>query len=165
MRTAVVLALAIALAGCGGSDTVDSQQIEKGIESSLSTSDVKVTSASCPSDVKKEKGGTFDCTVKLSNGGSGKVEVTQQGANHFTYEFVPGSVQVPGSYVDQQLEAALAKEGITGATVTCPSNIIVKTDSPVTCNVTGAQGKATTEVTFTFTSEDGEVDSSSVSTS
>jgi hypothetical protein len=43
--------------------------------------------------------------------------------------------------------------------------IIVKTDSPVTCDVTGAQGHATTEVTFEFSSADGEVSQSSVSTS
>jgi hypothetical protein len=164
MKWQAVLVMALALGACGDS-TVDSSQIEDGIESSLSTADVKVTSANCPADEKKEKGASFDCTVKLSNGGTGKVEVTQQGGNRYTYTFVPGSVEVPGSYVDQQLEQQLAKQGVSNATVTCPSMIIVKTDSPVTCDVTGAQGRATTKVTFEFSSADGEVSQSSVSTS
>jgi hypothetical protein len=166
-RAALSLATALLLAGagCGRSDTVDSQEVEDGIVSSLSTGTVKVTKADCPSDVKKQKGATFDCTVTLSNGGTGKVKVTQQGANRYTYAFVNGSVQIPGSSVDQQIETQLAKQGIANATVTCPSNIIVKENSPVTCNVTGAQGVAATEVTFEFSSADGEVSPSSVSTS
>lgn len=158
------MAVGVVAGGCGD-DTVDNQKVEQGIESSLSSSQVKVTSASCPSDEKKQKGASFNCNVKLSNGGSGKVEVTQQGGNHYTYKFVEGSVQVPGSYVDQQIEAQLEKQGITGATVQCPNTIIVKLQSPVTCNVTGAGGRATTEVTFEFQTADGEVNSSSVNTS
>lgn len=172
------LVVAAAVAGCGSDSggstasgtaaasarTVDTQQVEQGIEKSLSTSQVQVTSVDCPSDVPKKQGATFQCTVKLSNGGAGKVEVTQQGANRYTYSFVDGSVQIPGSWVDQQIEAELDKEGFPNATVECPSNIIVKTNSPVTCNVTGAGG-GTTEVTFEFSSEDGTVDSSSVSSS
>jgi len=163
-RLVLLVAVGVLAGGCGD-DTVDNQQVEQGIQSSLSSSQVKVTSASCPSDEKKQKGATFDCNVKLSNGGSGKVEVTQHGGNRYTYTFVAGSVQVPGSYVDQQIEAQLEKQGITGATVECPDTIIVKLQSPVTCNVTGAGGKATTEVTFEFSSADGEVSSSSVSPS
>src|SRR5215211_7343845 len=48
--------------------TVDSSQVEQGIEQDLSTSTVEVTGASCPSDVEKQKGATFTCSVKLSNG-------------------------------------------------------------------------------------------------
>ena len=164
MRRLVPLAAVVAcgLAACG-SDTVDTAQIEQGIEKSLSTSGVKVTKADCPSDVKKEKGDTFNCTVSLSNGGTGKVKVTQDGANHYTYAFVPGSVQIPGSYAEEQIQKELESEGISGATVNCPDNIIVKVGTTVTCNVSGA--KAVAQVTFTFSEEDGEVDPSSVSTS
>src|SRR6266576_2359647 len=91
-----------AVAGCGSSSsttaptstasgrTVNQTQVEQGIEQSLSTSSVKVTSAKCPSNVSVQVGATFTCSVTLSNGGTGKVTVTQLGANHYKYAFAPG---------------------------------------------------------------------------
>ena len=166
---------ALALGGCGSSDnstatsaqtrTVDDQQVEQGIEKSLSTSSEKVTNVSCPSDVPVEKGDTFTCSVTFSNDATGKVTVTQEGANHYTYKLKSGSVQIPGSAVESQLEKELAAEGAPNATVNCPDNIIVKTGTTVTCDVSGAQGVANGTVTFTFSDAEGTVDSSSVKTS
>src|SRR5947209_10097216 len=136
MRRVGGLALAVTLggiaAGCGTSKsgststtkststattaaarTVDDQQVEQGIQSSLSTSSVKVTKASCPPDVPVQSGGTFSCSVTFSNGATGKVTVTQKGAGRYSYAVTPGSVQIPGSEVDQQIEAQLAKQGIS----------------------------------------------------
>jgi len=166
--------VALAVAGCGSSDdstatsaeprTVDDQQVEQGIEQSLSTSSEKVTSASCPSDVAVQKGDTFTCSVTFSNDATGKVTVTQQGANHYTYALKSGSVQIPGSSVETSLEKDLAAAGAPGATVNCPDNIIVKTGTTVTCDVSGAQGVANGSVTFTFSDAEGTVDPSSVKT-
>lgn len=156
---------AVLVAGCGGGSaqrTVDAAQVEKGLEASLSTSAVKVQDASCPADVAVEKGATFTCSVKLSNGGTGKVTVTQQGANHYTYEFMPGSVQVPGSTVERAIEASLAAQGAANATVSCPETIIVKLNTSVTCQLSGAQGAITGEVRFTFSEANGTVDPESV---
>jgi len=36
--------------------------------------------------------------------------------------------------------------------MTCPSNIIIKVGTTVTCDVRGGPGRATSQVTFTFTS-------------
>ena len=167
--------VALALAGCGSSSdstatsaqtrTVDDQQVEQGIEQSLSSSSAKVTKASCPSDVPVQKGDTFTCSVTFSNDATGKVTVTQKGANHYTYALKSGSVQIPGSAVDQQLEKELASAGAPNATVKCPDNIIVKTGTTVTCDVSGAQGVANGTVTFTFSDAEGTVDPSSVKTS
>jgi hypothetical protein len=74
-------------------------------------------------------------------------------------------VQIPGASVDKTLEKRLAQQGAPNATVNCPQNIIVKVGTTVTCNVSGASGKATSTVTFTFSSDTGEVDPSSVKTS
>ena len=104
-------------------DTVDASKAEQGIESSsLSTSTTQITSASCPGDVKKEKGGTFTCDVKLSGGGKAEVTVTQT-SNHntFSYAFKSGSVVLPGSTVDKEVEQDLANAGIKDATVNCPA--------------------------------------------
>jgi hypothetical protein len=172
--------LALAMPGCGGDDstdakaktatptpapTVDDAQVEQGIKDSLSTASVKVTSAKCPSDVQAKSGKTFTCNVTFSNGATGKATVTQVGPNKFTYELKPGSVQVPGDVADAAVEQQLAAQGIPNATVSCPQNIIVKTGTTVTCNITGAQDAATSTVTFTFSNAEGSVDPSSVSTS
>ena len=178
--TITFVALALAVTGCGGGDstkataetatprpaaTVDDAEVEQGIKDSLSTSSVKVTSAKCPTDVQAKAGTTFTCDVTFSNGATGKATVTQSGPNRFTYELEPGSVQVPGEVADAALEEQLAAQGIPNATVNCPQNIIVKTGTTVTCDVSGAQGAATSTVTFTFSSAEGSVDPSSVSTS
>ena len=173
-EVAAVLALGVlALAGCGGDDsseaggstTVDDAQVEKGIEDDLSTAAVEVTTAKCPTDVKSESGAKFTCTVTFSNGATGKATVTQSGRNNFTYELKPGSVQVPGETANAAIEKQLAVQGAPNATVTCPENIIVKVGTTVTCNVSGAEGAASGTVTFTFSSAEGAVDPSSVSTS
>jgi hypothetical protein len=166
------LAVAALSAGCGSSSndaatsadpkTVDDAQVEQGIKDDLSTSSVKVTSAKCPSDVTVVKGDTFTCTIAFDNGATGKATVTQQGLNKYTYELKPGSVQVPGSTADAAVEKSLAAQGVPNATVNCPENIIVKTGTTVTCNVSGAQAIASGTVTFTFSNAEGTVDPASV---
>ena len=166
---------ALALAGCGSSDnndtatsaptrTVDDATVEQGITDDLSTSSEKVTDVKCPSDVAVQQGDTFTCTVTFSNGATGKAKVTQQGGNRYSYSLEAGSVQIPGSEVETSLEKDLAAQGAPNATVTCPQTIIVKVGTTVTCNVSGAQGAATGEVTFTFSDDEGTIDTSSVDT-
>ena len=171
-------ALALALGGCDDSGsaskmgtatpapvrTVDDSTVESGITQDLSSSGAEVTKVTCPSDQKVQVGSTFRCTVTWSNGATGKVEVTQQGAGRYTYEPVAGSVQIPGASVDEELEAQLAKEGAPNATVNCPDTIVVKTGTTVTCDVKGGSGNVGGTVTFTFSSAEGTVDPSSVST-
>jgi plastocyanin len=162
---AVVVGL-LATAGCGSDDTVDASKAEQGIESSsLSTSTTQITSASCPDDVKKEKDKTFTCDVKLSGGGKAQVTVTQT-TNHdtFSYAFRSGTVELPGSTVDKEIEQELADAGIKGATVNCPATIPVKPGTTVTCPVTSSSGRNAT-VSFEFTDSSGTVDSSSVTES
>jgi len=181
--SAVALAvLALIVAACGGDSdndttaaaatdtpkpaaTVDDSQVEQGIEENLSTSSLKVTSAKCPDGVEQKTGKTFTCNVTFSNGATGKATVTEVGPNKYTYQLKPGSVQVSGEVADAALEKQLAAQGIPNATVTCPENIIVKTGTTVTCNVTGAQGAATSTVTFSFSNAEGSISPSSVKTS
>jgi hypothetical protein len=163
---AATFAGALLPSACGGDDTVDPSKAEQGIEnSSLSTSTTQITSASCPDDVNKEKGKTFTCDVKLSGGGKAEVTATQT-SNHdtFSYTFKSGSVVLPGSTVDEEIEQDLADSGVKGATVNCPASVPVKTGTTVTCPVTTSSGRQAT-VSFTFTSSSGTVDSSSVNES
>src|SRR5215213_1987582 len=92
----LLLASAAVPAGCGGDDTVDAAEVEQGLEQQLSTSSAKVTSASCPADVKAEDGAAFTCSVKFDTGASGKATVTQESRSEFTYALKPGSVKIPG---------------------------------------------------------------------
>jgi hypothetical protein len=145
--------------------TVDTSAVETDIKQQYSTSAVKTSSVKCPKDVKSKAGATFKCDVTWSNGATGKVKVTEKSPSQFSYEIVSGSVQIPGESVDQTLEKDLAAQGAPNATVNCPQNIIVKVGTTVTCNVSGGGGKANGTVTFTFSSETGAVDPSSVTTS
>lgn len=157
----MALTAVLLVPGCGSPKTVDTTEIESQMKTQLSTGSVTVTSAKCPSDVEVKKGDTFECTVYFSNDGGGKVKVTQQGGNRYTYTIVPGSVTVPGSWADSQLEADLAKSGAPNATVSCPETIVVKVGTTVTCAVSSASG-VNGQVTFTFSNANGTVDSSSV---
>ena len=164
--TAVAGSIAVAIGalavGCG-SDTVDSSKAEQGIEnSSLSTSTTEITSASCPDDVKKEKGKTFTCDIKLSGGGKAEVTVTQTSDHDtFSYAFKSGSVVLPGSTVDKSVEQDLADAGVKGATVNCPDQVPVKPGTTVTCPITTSSGHQAT-VSFAFSDSSGSVESSSV---
>jgi hypothetical protein len=80
----------------------------------------------CPSNVSATVGTSFECSVSWSNGATGKVKVTETSVGHYTYAPVSGSVMVPGSTVEKQVQAALAQQGAPNAEVSCPANIIVR---------------------------------------
>jgi hypothetical protein len=167
MRAAASMTLVAATlvtVGCGSGDTVDSSQVEKGIKNDLSST-AEVKTAKCPDGVKSKTGASFACDVTFTTGATGKVDVSQTGKTTFTYELKEGSVQIPGSLAEKQIKQSLAHQGAPNAAVNCPDNIIVKLNTTVTCNVTGAKGAAAGTVTYTFSSEDGTVDPSSVKTS
>ena len=112
--------------GCG-SDTIDANEVEAGIEQSLSTATASVSSVSCPTDVEKEEGATFTCDAKLEGGGKAKVKVTQTSkAGDFTYGFKPGTVVLTDDAVEPALEKDLAASGLPDTTVDCPDTIKVK---------------------------------------
>jgi len=65
---ALVLAAALLAFGCGETvidDVKTEDAIEQNLEDSLGR---KVASVDCPSGVEVEKGASFDCAVKLSDG-------------------------------------------------------------------------------------------------
>jgi hypothetical protein len=159
----IVAALACTAVGCG-SDTVDADRAEAGIERDLSSATAKVAGVSCPEDVEKEEGKTFTCDAELEGGGTAKVTVTQGKAGDFTYSFKPGTVELTDNAVEPVLEESLAASGAAGAQVDCPDTIKVKDGEQVACTATGSGGRQT-ELTFTFSSDDGTVDESSVTTS
>jgi hypothetical protein len=181
VAVSLVAAAALATTGCGSSKTssastntktapapaaptVNTSTVESGIKKQFSTSAQKLSTVKCPQDVKSKPGATFKCDVTWSNGAAGKVKVTEKNLNQFTYELVAGSVQIPGANVDKVLEQDLATQGAPNATVNCPQNIIVKVGTTVTCNVSSASGKANGSVTFTFSTDTGQVDPASVKT-
>ena len=105
---------------------------------------------------KKKKDGTFTCDVKLSGGGKAQVTVTQTSDhNTFSYAFKSGSVELPGSTVDKEVEQDLADAGLKDATVNCPATVPVKTGTTVTCPITTSSGRQAT-VSFTFSDSSGD---------
>ena len=77
-RYLVVIA-ALALAGCGGEDTLDGGDIESEvvpqIEDQTGTRDVAVE---CPDDVEAEEGAVFECDITAEGGIKAKLKVTQE---------------------------------------------------------------------------------------
>ena len=156
------VALAVTAGGCG-SDTVDAGKVEAGIEQSLSTATAKVSGVSCPDDVEKKEGATFTCDAKLEAGGTAKITVTQTtNAGDYTYSFKPGTVVLTDDTLEPALEADLAASGVPGTKVDCPATVKVKTGETFTCTATGSGGRQS-QLTFTFSSDDGTIDESSVS--
>jgi Domain of unknown function (DUF4333) len=160
--TRLVLLSAALAAGCGGDDTVDADQVEQGIEDSLSTATTEIQSVSCPDDVEKQEGAKFDCAAKLA-GGKATVVVTQTGRNDFGYAFKPGSVQLADDVVEPAVEQALAGRGVADAQVDCPELMRVADGETATCAATGANGR-TTELTFTWSDDSGTIDPASIET-
>ena len=156
------LGLGLAAVGCGD-ETIDAAEVEAGIEQSLSSATASVSSVSCPDDVGKTEGATFTCDAKLEGGGKAKVKVTQMSkGGNFTYSFEPGTVVLTDNTVEPALEKDLAASGLPDTTVDCPDTIKVKEGEMVTCTATGSGGRQS-QLTFTFSSDDGTIDESSVS--
>ncbi len=62
------VSLLVFMAGCGET-VIDGAKTEDALEANLSKSlNKKVSSVDCPSDQKVEKGATFTCSVKFSDG-------------------------------------------------------------------------------------------------
>ena len=160
--TAAALLVALLASGCG-TKTVDDAAVEKGIKEQVTVAGAPVSKVDCPSGVESTKGATFNCSVSFENGATSKVKVTEPKRGTFQYALVPGSVQVPGSVAEKEIVKVLDQKGSPDSTANCPDNIIVKVGTYVVCDVTFANGRMAS-VKFTFTSEDGTVDESSVET-
>jgi hypothetical protein len=161
VAAALAILATVGVLACGD-DKVDPEKVEQGIEQNLSSATAQITSVSCPSDVKKEEGKTFTCDAKLESGGKAQVTVTQtDNRGNGTYAFKPGTLQLSDNSVEPVLEESLTAKGVSDPQVDCPELISVKEGATVTCTATGAGGRSG-DVTFTWSSDDGSIDSSSV---
>jgi hypothetical protein len=90
-RTVAVLFLAIAAAAC--SKTLKTDQLEPQLKSQLETQlNTTGVSVSCPTGIKAETGGKFDCTATLSDGTTLTINVTQSDASgHVTWSVAGAS--------------------------------------------------------------------------
>jgi hypothetical protein len=160
---AALLAVALSAAGTAcGDDTVDASEVEAAIEQDLSTATTKIASVSCPEDVEKKEGEKFTCDAKLEGGGKAEVEVTlTNDRGDATYSFKPGTVQVSDNTVEPILEKDLEASGVPDPKVDCPDLMTVADGEQATCTATGAGGR-TGEITFTWSSDTGDIDDSSV---
>jgi hypothetical protein len=150
------------VAGCG-SETVDATEVEQQIQAQLSTATAEVVSVSCPEDVTKEEGASFECKAKLEGGGKAVVVVNQGERNEFSYTAKKGTVQLADDSLEPYLEKQLKAKGVS-AQVDCPALSRVKAGETVTCSATTSGGRQTT-LAFTWEDDAGSVDSSSVESS
>jgi hypothetical protein len=96
-RAAVLLSIAVATVACsksldvGGLET----QLESQLNAKLKTTGITVD---CPSDIKAESGGEFDCTGTVPGSGTMTVHVTQtDSAGHVTWEVTAVATGPTGS--------------------------------------------------------------------
>ena len=82
-RAAVVLCFAAAASGCS---LLPKHLDTKGLEPDLASQyddqfGTTGTTVSCPTGIKAETGGTFDCTATLSDGSTVTLHITQKNAD------------------------------------------------------------------------------------
>ena len=70
-------ALVVAIAGCG-EVKIDSGKAEDLAEKVAGSGTVKLTSVSCPDDIKAKKGDDFDCDLVYADGTKGTITIHQE---------------------------------------------------------------------------------------
>jgi hypothetical protein len=70
-------ALVVAVAGCG-EVKIDSGKAEDLARKVAGSGTVKLTSVSCPDDIKAKKGADFDCDLVYADGTKGTITIHQQ---------------------------------------------------------------------------------------
>jgi hypothetical protein len=70
-------ALVAAIAGCG-EVKIDSGKAEGLAKKVAGSGTVKLTSASCPDDIKAKKGADFDCDLVYADGTKGTITIHQE---------------------------------------------------------------------------------------
>ena len=89
VRATAVLCLAVAASGCSLLPKhLDTDGLESTLESQLDTQyGTTGTTVSCPTGIRAEAGGTFDCTATLGDGTKLTIHVTQDDADgHVTWK-------------------------------------------------------------------------------
>jgi Domain of unknown function (DUF4333) len=110
VRAAILLSVAVAAVAC--SKSLDTGGLETKLGSELNTK-LQTTgiTVDCPSDIKAESGGEFDCTGTVPGSGTMTVHVTQTDSDgHVTWEVTAVATGPTGS-----------TSGATGATTSGPT--------------------------------------------
>jgi hypothetical protein len=66
------------VAGCGGSSTLDTAEVERELEDLAEEEDIEVEDVTCPDDVEAKEGDTFDCDIETRDGVEIEAEVEQR---------------------------------------------------------------------------------------
>ena len=78
LATGLALA-ALGLAACGDAAKLDTDRAESAIRSGITRqTGVKIDTVRCPDDVEAQRGETFRCVARASNGQRARVEVQQR---------------------------------------------------------------------------------------
>lgn len=130
-----LLVVALVLTSCGQS-TVDASKAESFVRGVVADQiQARVASVVCPSDVNKEKGRRFTCSVTGTDGSKGVADVTQRDGGGL-------SVRAPFLHV-REAEAVMADEiakqaKVEGVTIKCPEIITVRRGARFACEAKAA---------------------------
>ena len=128
-------------ASCGGKK-LDMDKAKTFVATTLENETGQKPEASCPSSVKIEKGGKFECTARFGAGVEAKVGIVQNDDE--------GNVSIEaikGVLISKRLEAQIAegvgKQANVHVEVNCGDRVrAAKVDDTVQCDVTDAAGQA-----------------------
>jgi hypothetical protein len=87
VRAAVVLLLAIVVAGCGSTSqkTVDQGSVERAIRADIVRQGGALKTITCPANIKAKAGAAFDCAIALDDGSKAVAHVTMTSADRFDF--------------------------------------------------------------------------------
>jgi hypothetical protein len=135
----------VVIAGCGGENTVNTDDAEALIRKNLQRQlGADVSSVACPDDVKAEKGRTFTCEATGGDGTKAKLDVVQtddEGGIRFEAPLLHTGP------AEELIEEGLAKQIGANVSVKCPDLVLARRGTKLTCRATSGDDKADVDVT------------------
>jgi hypothetical protein len=149
----VALAVAglVGLAGCGSDAGLDPAGTEREVGRAVAAQVEPVVSETrCPTEIRREEGGTFTCTVVLKGVGRLPVEVRQTD-DRGTVDVTPTAAVVAKARIASELSSALRKQFHRSFTVRCSGADfqVRKPSSTSTCSARDDTSKREIVVTVT----------------
>lgn len=151
-------ACAIALSGCGGSNSssktsahhLNSYTLERSIAQSILTQDHLYTKVLCPSGVAEHAGATFNCQAELQVGRYTVPVKQTDGQGHVSWNARQPLVLLHMPNVVNAIESAVHKQRGLAVKVTCPVQVLQQQGLTFNCSTTTKGNRRVHAGTYTF---------------
>lgn len=157
MRTKLIVGFMAVIAATGCKTTVDHAEVEKSIQTAMAEKKLTLTRVTCPAEIVRKEGDSFNCTAVDDAGTEGTVKVTWKEGGNFT--MVPEGVMTLSSAGDAA-ESGLGVNIGKKVDVKCPEKaMFLKAGKKFTCDATvEGLGNIAHKVDFTLKDDKGGLD-------